>query len=464
MKKFVDRENEIKFLNEEYNKKESSLVVLYGRRRIGKTSLIKEFGKDKKMIYFLATEESEIQNRINFADKIFEFLNYGQIMLSLNNWEDIFKILIRQKYEQKIVIVIDEFQYLGKVNSNFPSVFQKIWDEILKNENIMVILCGSLINMMESQVLSYSSPLYGRRTGQIKLKQIPFKNYNDFFEKKLTKKELIEKYSVTGGVPKYIESFKSSSNIYNEIKENILNSQTYLYEEPYFLLQNEVSEIGSYFSIIKSIANGNTKLGNIATSLEISPTNLSKYLQILINLDILEREVPVTEKNPEKSKKGHYKIKDNYLSFWFKFIYPNRDFLELGEKEVVLNKIKNNFIDNHVSFVYEDVCRQTMWKLNIDKKLQINFDKLGKWWNNSEEIDIVGVDSTGRDIIFGECKYTNKKMDIDILYKLEEKAKLVDWNKESRNETYILFSINGYTEKLKKIANSRNDIILAEDI
>ena len=328
----------------------------------------------------------------------------------------------------------------------------------------MVKLCGSLINMMESQVLSYSSPLYGRRTGQIKLKQIPFKNYNDFFEKKLTKKELIEKYSVTGGVPKYIESFKSSSNIYNEIKENILNSQSYLYEEPYFLLQNEVSEIGSYFSIIKSIANGNTKLGNIATSLEISPTNLSKYLQILINLDILEREVPVTEKNPEKSKKGHYKIKDNYLSFWFKFIYPNRDFLELGEKDAVLNKIKNNFIDNHVSFVYEDVCRQTMWKLNIDKKLQINFDKLGKWWNNSEEIDIVGIDSTGRDIIFGECKYTNKKMDIDILYKLEEKAKLVDWNKESRNETYILFSINGYTEKLKKIANARNDIILAEDI
>lgn len=461
MEKFIDREKELEFLNKEYQKETSSLVILYGRRRIGKTSLIKEFGKNKDIIYFLATEESEKQNIEVFKNLVAEKLK-NDILLStkIDSWEVLFKILIENNKEKK-VIVIDEFQYLGKINTAFPSIFQKIWDEILKDKNIMVILCGSLINMMESQTLNYNSPLYGRRTGQIKLKQIPFSHYKEFFNSKITEKQLIEKYAITGGVPKYIESFKEINDIYVEIKENIMNKQSYLYEEPSFLLQNEVSEVGSYFSIIKSIAMGNRKLGNIASNLSVSPTNLSKYLQTLINLDILERKVPITEENPEKSKKGQYKIKDNFISFWFQFIYPNRAFLEIEKEEIVLNKIKANFIDNHVSFVYEDICREKMWDLNVNKKLSMTFDKLGRWWNNEQEIDIVGIDSKGNDIIFGECKYyANKLMDVKTFYDLKEKAKQVEWKKEDRNEKYILFSINGYTKELKELAIARDDLIL----
>lgn len=273
----------------------------------------------------------------------------------------------------------------------------------------MVILCGFLINMMESQTLNYTSPLYGRRTGQIKLKQIPFKNYNDFFENKMSEKELIEKYAITGGIPKYIESFKESSNIFDEIKRNILNKQSYLYEEPNFLLQNEVSEVGSYFSIIKSIAAGNRKLSSISSSLAVNSTSLSKYLQTLINLDILEREVPITESTPEKSKKGQYKIKDNFISFWFQFIYPNIAFLEMDNIDVVLNKIKLNFVDNHVSFVYEDICKQKMLSLSANGKLKSIYNKIGKWWNSNNEIDIVGLNEDEKSIIFGECKYYNDK-------------------------------------------------------
>lgn len=460
MEKFVDRENEMKYLNSEYEKKGSSLVILYGRRRIGKTSLIKEFGKNKDMIYFLATEESEIQNKKQLATLVFEKLNLEDMVVSVTEWDSIFKLLINRKTNNKKVIVIDEFQYLGKTNSAFPSIFQRIWDNILKDENVMVILCGSLINMMEAQTLSYTSPLYGRRTGQIKLKQIPFKNYNEFFSKNLSEKTLIEKYAVTGGVPKYIESFTEGVNIYNEIQKNILNNQSYLYEEPYFLLQHEVSDVGSYFSIIKSIAAGNTKLGNISSNLSVSQTNLSKYLQTLINLDILEREIPITEDNPEKSKKGRYNIKDNYISFWFKFIYPYKGFLEMEEYDVVMDKIKRNFIDNHVSFVYENICKEKMWDLNVKGKLGFTFNKLGRWWNNTTEIDIVGYDSNGIDIIFGECKYINNQMDVDVLYNLEKKAKEVEWKKDNRREKFILFSINGYSKRLVEIAESRDDIIL----
>ena len=466
MEKFVNRKKELEFLNKEYNKKESSLIILYGRRRIGKTSLIKEFGKNKDMIYFLATEESEKQNMEYLKELIASNLQNDLLLsISVNNWEILFKTLAENTNSCKKVIVIDEFQYLGKTNNAFPSIFQRIWDEILKNSNVMVILCGSLINMMEAQTLNYSSPLYGRRTGQIKLKQISYEYYKEFFEKELTEKQLIEKYAVTGGVPKYIESFKGNNNIYKEIEDNILNKESYLYEEPLFLLQKEVTEIGSYFSIIKSIAAGNRKLGNIASNLSVSPTNLSKYLQTLINLDILEREVPITEINPEKSKKGQYKIKDNFIAFWFQFIYPNKAFLEMEQEKVVLNKIKNNFIDNHVAFIYEDVCRQKMWKLNANGKLGITFDKLGRWWNNCEEIDIVGINLSGEnEIIFGECKYyTNKPVDEKVYYNLKRKAELVDWKKGNRKEKYIIFSITGYTEELKQIASKTDELILMEE-
>lgn len=466
MKKFVDRKNEIEFLNQEYNKKESSLIILYGRRRIGKTSLIKEFGKNKKMIYFLATEESEAQNRDMFKNTIANNFN-NELLNSIvvDNWEILFKTIIAEKSQEKILIVLDEFQYLGKTNSSFPSTFQKIWDEILKDKNVMVILCGSLINMMESQTLNYTSPLYGRRTGQIKLKQIPFENYSEFFSKKISEKELIEKYAVTGGIPKYIESFKEDNNIFNEIKNNIMNKQSYLYEEPNFLLQNEVSEVGSYFSIIKSIAAGNRKLGNISSNLSVSPTNLSKYLQTLINLDILEREVPIAEKNPEKSKKGQYKIKDNFIAFWFQFIYPNRAFLEMDKNDVVLKKIKSNFIDNHVSYIYEDICIQKMWNLMASGKIESQYNKIGRWWNNSEEIDIVGLNEDENSIIFGECKYykNGKQMEAKVFFDLKEKSKLVDWKNKKRKEKFILFSASGYSDELKKIEKENEDLILVKN-
>ena len=462
MEKFIDREKELEFLNKEYESKRSSLVILYGRRRIGKTSLIKEFSKNKDIIYFLATEEAEKQNLNIFKNLVADNLKNDLVReANIDNWETIFELITKELGKNKKIIVLDEFQYLSKSNTAFPSVFQRIWDEVLKNKNIMVILCGSLINMMETQTLNYNSPLYGRRTGQIKLKQIPYKNYREFFEKEIEEKNLIEKYAVTGGVPKYIENFNTSKNIYSEIKENILNKQGYLYEEPIFLLQNEVVDVGSYFSIIKSIAAGNRKLGNIASNLSVSPTALTKYLQILINLDILEREVPVTEENPEKSKKGQYKIKDNYINFWFKFIYPNKSFIEIGEEEIVMKKIKENFVDNYVPFIYEDICKEKMWNMNLNGDFEIIYDKIGRWWNSKEEIDLVGIDTTSNNIIFGECKYyLNKKMDIDIYYNLKEKAKQVSWKKESRIERYILFSINGYTEKLLKLAKKEANLIL----
>ena len=462
MSRFIDREQELNFLLSEYRRSGSSLVVIYGRRRIGKTELISKFINDKKSIYFLATEEDEVQNRNAFKNTVSDFLGNELLREArIDNWEILFKSLVAKTTNEKIILAIDEFQYLGLANSAFPSIMQKMWDTYLKNSNIMVILCGSLISMMESQTLNYSSPLYGRRTGQIRLKQIPFLYYHDFYPNK-DYKSLIEYYSVTGGVPKYIELFYDSEDIYSAININILSKQSFLYDEAHFLLQKEVSEIGTYFSIMKAIAAGNRKLSKISSSIEIKQTGLSKYLKTLASLDLIEREVPVTEPNPQKSKKGLYRIKDNYILFWFKFIYPNMGFIESGNTAIVMNKLKENFIDKHVSFIYENVCIEKLWNMNAEGSLKFTFDKIGRWWNNTSEIDIIGIDSTGNNILFGECKYKKSKIGLDVLTDLEKKSNEVEWNKDNRKSYYIIFSISGFTEELIKEAQERNDVILSE--
>ncbi|MDD2433146.1 MAG: DUF234 domain-containing protein [Clostridia bacterium] len=460
MNKFINREQEKTFLQNEYNRAGSSLIILYGRRRVGKTALACEFMKDKKSLYFLATEENEIQNRNAFKDMVADFSNNELLKNArVNNWEIIFKSLLEDNTNTKKVIIIDEFQNLGKANPAFPSIFQKIWDTILKNSNIMVILCGSLISMMESQTLSYSSPLYGRRTGQIKLKPLPFKHYQEFLPGK-SRQELIEYYAITGGVPKYIELFYDSPDIYTAIEKNVLSKSSFLYDEPNFLLQREVGEVGSYFSLIKTIAAGNRKLAKIATNLELKQTSLTQYLQTLINLDILEREVPITADNPEKSKRGLYKIKDNFMRFWFQFIFPNLSYIESGNEKLAMKKIRQNLVDNHISYVYEDICREEMWQYNAEVKWDFHFDKIGRWWNKNTEIDIVAFDSTGNDIIFGECKYWQNRVGIDVLTNLAKKAKAVEWKAGNRKNHFAIFSLNGFTDDLLQLAKTRKDILL----
>jgi AAA+ ATPase superfamily predicted ATPase len=466
MLQFVDREREMEAFQREFARDGASLVILYGRRRVGKTTLISKFIKDKKAMFFLASEESEAQNRAAFKDRAADFIDSDLLRdANVSSWDAIFEAILNTPFEAKPVIVIDEFQYIGRSSPAFPSVFLRIWEEQLKNKDVMVVLCGSLVSMMVSQTLAYSSPLYGRRTAQIRLGPIPFKYYHAFFPNH-DRRQLIDMYAVTGGVPKYIEAFLESlywgrSDIYEIIHECILDRSGYLYDEPSFLLQKEVAEIGSYFSLIKAIAAGNRKLSAIASALGIKAAGVTKYLKTLIDLDILERETPVTEEAPEKSKKGLYKIKDNYIRFWFAFIFPNQSLIESGNEQVVTRKIKNGFVSNHAAFVYEDICREKMWDMNAAGDWPFHFLKLGRYWNGDTEIDIAALDPEGGNLILGECKYWTEPVGANILRELEAKAVSVPWRKGSRQTWYILFSVNGFTEELRELVKCREEVILA---
>jgi len=458
MERFINREWELNSLAEQYDAIGASFVIIYGRRRVGKTTLIHQFIKDKPSLYFLASQESEEENRKDFTKRLAIFTGNKRDETAVhNNWYDVFDIFAEHKCNTKKILVIDEFPYLTNANPAFPSIMQKVWDTVLQYGNIMLILCGSLIHMMEKLTLNYGSPLYGRRTGQLRMSQIDYQHYCEFFQK-TTYKNLIEHYSITGGIPKYIELFKGNEELFIKIEKQILSRSSLLYEEPEYLLRNEVDEIGSYLSIIKSIASGNRRLSKISADIKVKQTSLPKYLKTLIELDIIEREVPITESNPEHRKTSLYQIKDNFLRFNYRFVYPERARLELGQTKVVLDKIKENFIDNHVSFIYENVCRSELWKFN--KEGILNFSKLGRWWNSKEEIDIVALDDNSKTIIFAECKYRSKSIDIDVFYELLRKKEVVPWNNEDRTEIFVLFSINGFSSKLITLKKERNDLIL----
>ena len=462
MSKFIDRDEELATLEQEYRRDGSSLVVLYGRRRVGKTTLISQFCQGKNTLFFLASEEAEAQNRLLFQKQAADFLQ-NELLGStvIDSWDLIFKTIIDAPHKSKPVIVIDEFQYLGKSNPAFPSIFQRIWDTLLKDASVMVILCGSLISMMESQALAYNSPLYGRRTAQIRLRQIPFSYYHEFYPD-LNERELVERYAITGGVPKYIELFANERDIYQAIAGCVLNRSGYLYDEPHFLLQQEVTEIGSYFSLIRVIAAGNHKLSEIASALGVKSTGLTKYLKTLIDLDILERETPVTEEQPEKSKRGLYRITDNYIRFWFAFVYPNRSFLERGNQQIVLDKLRKGFTSQQAAFVYEDVCRAKLWQMNTENRWPFHFSQAGRYWDNHLEIHVAAIDPEENNLILGECKFWQEPMGVNVLRDLEAKATQIPWRKGQRQLWYVLFSISGFTPELTTLAAGRSDLLLIE--
>ncbi|MEE0955281.1 MAG: ATP-binding protein [Eubacterium sp.] len=462
MDHFVDRKHEMEVLDREYQRPASSFVVVYGRRRTGKSTLISQFCIEKPCISFLTTEENDSQNRNAFRNAASLFPGLEDLShIFVDDWAVLFRMIIERadRADRKLIIVMDEFQYLGKANPAFPSILMKIWDETLKSSNIMLILCGSLIRIMREQVLNYDSPLYGRRTAQICLKQIPFRFYHEWNEQ-LSAEEQLMKYAVTGGVPKYIELFEDCQDIYEGIRQNILDKDSFLYAEPEFLFQKEVTGIGSYFSILKVIALGSHRITEIASRLETSASNLTKYLETLIQLDVLKRDIPVTEKNPAKSKMGQYLITDNFIRFWFTYVYPYKSLLEMDRTDYVLNRIRQHFTENHVSFVYEDICRE---KIREMADTLPPFDKAGRWWNKNTEIDLVAYDSSGDSLLLGECKYSANPKGMKVLEDLTIKELELPF--QCRKKTsYILFSKSGFTEELVRYAREQKNVYLVEGI
>lgn len=466
--KFIGRTTEQENLNREYNQ-DKSFVIIYGRRRVGKTTLIKEFIKDKLSFYFLATEELENQSMNRLASVVARTTNNRLLQrITFSDWLDIFQVIADYEPNKKKVLVIDEFPYLVKTNPAFPSILQNAWDEILKDKNVMLILSGSLIAMMQKHALSYDSPLYGRRTSQMRITSLSFKDVFKSFD--LSFEKTVELYAITGGVPKYLEFFEDHYNLEDRLKDVVLSTNGFLYEEPFFLLKSESLSSLNYYSIIASIAKGNHKLGSIANDLGLKTSELTPYLSILEDLGFIEKRTPITEKNPEKSRKGLYFIADNFIRFWFHYIYPFKGELELGNMQIVLDEIHKDFIEKFVAFTYEDICKEIFAEECKNKNLAFTPSRIGSYWLNDHdgdtEIDVMAIDNSNKKIFVGESKYHAKSIDAPVYFSLKKK---VEENPEIKKTfpgyeiTYGLFSKSGYTNRMLDIAKENCEIILFED-
>ena len=465
---FLGREKEILVLEKEYAR-DGGFVVIYGRRRIGKTTLIKQFIKSKTAFYFLATKEVESQSMKRFAGVIARTTGNSVLQkAAFSDWLDLFQAVADYKPNEKKVLVIDEFPYLVKVNDSFPSILQNAWDEILKDSNVMLILCGSLISMMKKHALSYESPLYGRRTAQMRIAPLPFTTVYE--NQKLSFEEAAEQYSITGGVPKYMEFFSDGQPLYEQIKENVLSKNGFLYEEPNFLLTDEVQVPTNYFSIIKVIADGNHKLGTIAGILGLETSALTPYLKTLSELGFIEKQVPVTERNAEKTRKGLYFISDNFLRFWFRYVYPYKGELELDNMQISLDELDKDFKEKFVAFAYEDICKEIFARLCSDKAIDFTPSKIGSYWLNDKsgntQIDVMAVDTVNKRLFAGECKYHNQPIDADVYFELVKK---VDNSSEIKSAfkgytvIYGVFSKSGFTSRMTDISNSNPNLFLINE-
>ena len=416
---FIGRTSELATLNAELERG-SGFVVIYGRRRVGKTTLIKEFIKDKRAFYFLATTESEAQSMKRFAGVLSRTTKNPMLSkVTFTDWLDLFQVVADDHPDEKKVLVIDEFPYLVKTNPDFPSILQNAWDEVLKDHNVMLILCGSLISMMKKHALAYDSPLYGRRTAQI--------------------------------------------------RRVVLSKNGFLYEEPDFLLNEEVQTPINYFSVLKAISDGNHKLNKIGMTMEQDTSAITPYLKTLIDLGFVIKNVPITEKNPERSRKSLYYVSDNFIRFWFRYVYPFKGELELDNQQIVLDEMSKDFKQKFVAFAYESICRNIFAELC--RKGQIDFapSRIGSYWRNDNEgdteIDVAAVDHQHKRLFLGECKYHAKPVDVAVYSALQEKGQSKELTAAFKGYeiVYGLFSKSGFTDRLVEMAAENSNLILIQE-
>jgi len=453
---FVNRVSELALLEKHYQSNRAEFFVLYGRRRVGKTELLAHFCEGKPHVFFVADQVSEQVLRTNLSMAINDAIfGAGQVSAVYNTWDDLFNTLARQAQSKRLIVVIDEFPYLVGAYPPLVSILQRIWDQTLKNSQIMLILNGSYIGMMEETGLGYQAPLYGRRTAQYLLEPLDFLDAQYFFQP-FAPDDHLRAYAVYGGTPAYLQTIRPENTLETNILETILERGSPLYDEVRFVLQQELREPRNYFAVLQAIASGNTRQNEIkqATGLE----SITPYLETLQQLHLVERTVPVTETQPHKSRRGLYRLKDNYLRFWFRFVLPNWSQLARGAKEMVFETAIRPEIDHFSAIVFEQACRQYFWRVGLKGQLPFTPRQIGGWWQANQEVDLVLL-GEGR-MMLVECKWSSRPVGTDILQDLEAKSAEVAREAGIQRFSFGLCSRSGFSEQVIELSQKREDVFL----
>lgn len=454
---FYDRKDELDALDAAFSTPGHAFFVVYGRRRVGKTELLKQFCSTRPHVYYLAAQEAERRQREKFVAQLADVT--GDPVPRAETWEDALDYLSRVMATDSLVVVIDEFPYLVAEHDALPSYLQAFADEQLPETDSMLVLCGSSVSTMEAEVLGHESPLYGRRTGQIDLKPFGFRQARDVISYELV--AAIPSYAVTGGTPMYLTLFEYTQPLIDNIREHILTPTALLYAEPEFLLRTELRNPARYMSILEAIATGHTTPNEVAGATDIDSGPLSKYLQTLRQLRLIDREVPVTAAR-KQSKRSRYRVADEFLRFWFRYVEPHRSSIEESPDRVLEGSIVPD-LPTHVGPVFEDVCTEAVWEA-IETNHLDPYGDVGRWWYGEDEIDIVGLAPDDDRILLAECKWTNEPVGHSVASNLRAKADRVRWGPSDRTERFAIFSKSGFIPGLAADLDGRWQLFDLDDL
>jgi len=434
MMHFFDRSRELDFLESKYKELDAQLIVLYGRRRIGKTDLITKFCEDKEHVYFLGRLESK-DDTIRRLNEILiaHFKDTSLIRYPVHGWEE-FLDYMGKHGAQRLILAIDEFPFIIDRFPGIVSLLQDKWDNLLKQTRIMMILSGSSIGMMEQHELDYKSPLYGRRTGQWKLDKMDIVHLNLFFPRYQIE-DIFKVYACIDTIPGYLARFDPTRTVLDNIQARIFSKGEYLYEEVEILLREEFRDPSNYMSIISAIASGINKMNEINNFTGLDKSLLSKYLHVLERVGIIERVLPVTAgfKAALKKKGALYEIKDNFIDFWFRFVYVNKDELERGNTRSVLENAAA--WDNYLGRKFERFVLEALRYLQLG-----TFTRAGRWWYKDVEVDILALEESSETLLAGECKWEDGVDAASIARGLDKKLPFISWHDGTRKEMLAIFA------------------------
>lgn len=455
---FIGREKELSKLTQLYNTNTFQFSVIYGRRRVGKTALINEFIKDKESIFFTGLESTVSQNLENLSRAIHLYMGTIGEAPIYQSFQSALETIFELAENKRVIFVIDEYPYVAKAYKAFSSIIQTMIDKHKDKSKLYLILCGSSMSFMEEQVLGYKSPLYGRRTAQFKILPFDFTESRKYFEN-FSDNDMAEIYGIVGGTPQYLLQMKDSLSVEDNVKLNILDPNSYLFEEPGNLLKQEVQKAALYNAIITAVATGSTKLSEIATKVGEETSACAICLKKLTSLGLVRKETPFGEK---ASKRTIYKIEDNLFRFWYRFVPENLSLLQNDMIDIAYHSVSAG-MNTYMGAVFEEICKQYLWELNRKGKAAISFTSLGRWWGNDPkqksqtEIDIIG-EADKNTALFGECKWTNEKVDVGVLELLIERSKLFHYKKVH----YYVFAKSGFTKGCVDKAQEMGNVTLVE--
>jgi len=459
MNNFINRASELARLESQYAVDSGCLVVLYGRRRLGKTSLLRTFAADKPHCYFMADRAGEPDLRRSLARAMALALEEPTLgVVEYSSWYDIFAAFDRfRPAGKRFVLIFDEYQYLCQVQPAFSSFLQKWWDEHWRSATLLLILCGSVTSMMYRETLAASAPLYGRSSAQILLKPIEFSHLGSFLPGK-SASELVEFFTLTGGVPRYLDLASAYPSFKAALAALVLHPDGILHNEARQLLQEEIQTPNQCWSILHAIGSGANRISEIAGRTGQPANKLTRYLDLLKDLHLIRRETPVQEKNPAKSKKGIYVVSDPFCRLWFGAIYPYMSFFEFSESEIAYSRIEP-LIAKLVAERYEEVCRQWI----RERAVAFNAASVGRQWSSGYEIDVAAVNPEFELTVVGECKWSEHKLGIAVLRDLEQKVAIQNLP-VAADCRYALFSKAGFTSELEELANRNKNVILTSGL